>query len=150
MMVVKTNAHAKDIMNRTRPARRRTRTNAWYDTTRGEMRKFIGLLILHMGIIKAPSLLYYWKKHPYYQMPFFKSVMGRDRFQLLLRFWYFGTGTNDRLQLVQLLVDHLNKSMKHLVIPEKELSLDESMMLWRGRLLFRQYIKNKRYKGPMD
>ena len=26
------------------------------------------------------------------------------------------------------------------------LSLDESMMLWRGRLVFRQYIKNKKHK----
>lgn len=30
--------------------------------------------------------------------------------------------------------------------PGKELSLDESMVLWRGRLVFRQYIKNKRHK----
>ena len=30
--------------------------------------------------------------------------------------------------------------------PTKELSLDESMVLWRGRLVFRQCIKNKRHK----
>ncbi|GBP40875.1 PiggyBac transposable element-derived protein 4 [Eumeta japonica] len=30
--------------------------------------------------------------------------------------------------------------------PGRQLSLDESMVLWRGRLLFRQYIKNKRHK----
>ncbi|KAJ8928798.1 hypothetical protein NQ314_018586 [Rhamnusium bicolor] len=30
--------------------------------------------------------------------------------------------------------------------PDKQLSLDESMILWRGRLAFRQYIKNKRHK----
>ena len=36
--------------------------------------------------------------------------------------------------------------MKQYVVPEKQLSLDESMMLWRGRLVFRQYIKNKRHK----
>lgn len=29
--------------------------------------------------------------------------------------------------------------------PSKNLSLDESMVLWRGRLIFRQYIKNKRH-----
>ena len=37
--------------------------------------------------------------------------------------------------------------MRELVIPEKNLSIiDESMMLWRGRLVFGQYIKNKRHK----
>ena len=30
--------------------------------------------------------------------------------------------------------------------PEKNLSIDESMVLWRGRLVFRQYINNKRHK----
>ena len=108
MMVVETNAHAIDIINRTEDL-----PDAGHDripgmTPHSEMRKFIGL-ILHMGIIKAPSFLYYWKTHPYYKMPFFKSVMGRDRFQLLLWFWYFGSGKNDRLHLVQFLVDHLNK-----------------------------------------
>ncbi|XP_041369939.1 piggyBac transposable element-derived protein 4-like [Gigantopelta aegis] len=29
---------------------------------------------------------------------------------------------------------------------EKDLSIDESMVLWHGRLLFRQYIKNKCHK----
>ncbi|XP_045459223.1 piggyBac transposable element-derived protein 4-like [Melitaea cinxia] len=36
--------------------------------------------------------------------------------------------------------------MKSIYSPGKQLSLDESMVLWRGRLLFRQYIKNKRFK----
>ena len=30
--------------------------------------------------------------------------------------------------------------------PDDNLFLDESMVLWRGRLIFRQYIKNKQYK----
>ena len=36
--------------------------------------------------------------------------------------------------------------MPEIYTPHKELSLDESMMLWRGRLVFRKYIKNKRHK----
>lgn len=36
--------------------------------------------------------------------------------------------------------------MNNVYYPGKNLSLDESMVLWRGRLLFRQYIKNKRHK----
>ena len=30
--------------------------------------------------------------------------------------------------------------------PNESHSLDNSMVLWRGRLIFRQYIKNKRHK----
>ena len=36
--------------------------------------------------------------------------------------------------------------MSNIYVPEKELSLDESMVLWRGRLVFRQYIKNISHK----
>lgn len=36
--------------------------------------------------------------------------------------------------------------MKEVYEPSKNLSLDESMVLWRGRLVFRQYIKNKQHK----
>ena len=40
-------------------------------------------------------------------------------------------------------IDHLNQIMKYYIVPEKQLSIDESMMLWRGHLMFRQYLKNK-------
>ncbi|KAF9419656.1 hypothetical protein HW555_003934 [Spodoptera exigua] len=36
--------------------------------------------------------------------------------------------------------------MKRLVYPEKELSIDESMVGFRGRISLRQYIKSKRHK----
>ena len=36
--------------------------------------------------------------------------------------------------------------MPEINTPHKELSLDESMMLWKGQLVFQQYIKNKRHK----
>lgn len=36
--------------------------------------------------------------------------------------------------------------MSAIYYPGKQLSLDESMILWRDRLQFRQYIKNKRHK----
>lgn len=36
--------------------------------------------------------------------------------------------------------------MKEIYYPDKDLCIDESMMLWRGRLSFRQYIQNKRHK----
>lgn len=52
----------------------------------------------------------------------------------------------DRLHKIRPIIDYFNNSMDNLYYPNKELCIDESMMLWRGRLLFRQYIKNKRHK----
>ena len=53
---------------------------------------------------------------------------------------------NDRLSKLRMIMDHLKKVMLEVITPEKNLSVDESMMLWRGRLVFRQYIKNKCHK----
>jgi hypothetical protein len=39
--------------------------------------------------------------------------------------------------------------MNYLICAEKELSLDKSMILCRGCLFFRQYIKNKKHKYGM-
>ena len=36
--------------------------------------------------------------------------------------------------------------MKRINCPSENLSLDNSMVLWRGRLIFRHYINNKKHK----
>ena len=41
-----------------------------------------------------------------------------------------------------MLIDHLNK-IKGCVVPEKQLSIYESMLLGHDRLVFGQHIKNK-------
>uniref|UniRef100_A0A1B0C2S1 PiggyBac transposable element-derived protein domain-containing protein n=1 Tax=Glossina palpalis gambiensis TaxID=67801 RepID=A0A1B0C2S1_9MUSC len=36
--------------------------------------------------------------------------------------------------------------MDRIYKPERKLSIDEAIVLWRGRCIFRQYIKNKRHR----
>lgn len=52
----------------------------------------------------------------------------------------------DRLYKVRPLIDYFNNKINSIYYPKKELSLDESMVLWREHLIFRQYIQNKRHK----
>ncbi|XP_025191325.1 piggyBac transposable element-derived protein 4-like, partial [Melanaphis sacchari] len=78
--------------------------------------------------------------------------MSRNRFMLLLRVLHFckNPGQNDnptsRLHKIDKMTNYFNKTMEELYQPSKNLSIDESMVLFRGRLMFRQYIKNKRHK----
>ena len=75
--------------------------------------------------------------------------MPRNRFQLILRFLHFAdnnTARSGRLRKILPIVEHLDNTMNTIYISGKDLSIDESMMLWRGRLVLRQYIKNKRHK----
>ncbi|XP_065645481.1 piggyBac transposable element-derived protein 4-like [Hydra vulgaris] len=112
------------------------------------MRQFLEVL-LHMGCVKMPSLKHYWSKNSLYRVPLFSRIMPRNKFQLMLRFWHFinnedsGSG---RLCKINGLLDHLNNTMDNIYCPNKNISIDESMMLWKGRLVFRQYVKNKSHK----
>jgi len=53
---------------------------------------------------------------------------------------------HNRLYKIQSVLNYFNSKMEEVYEPSKNLSIDESMILWRGRLVFRQYIKNKRHK----
>ena len=77
--------------------------------------------------------------------------MSRNRFQMLLRFLHFAnneTQNEDRLFKIRFVLKHFNDCMRDHYYPGRDLSIDESMVLWRGRLRFKQqaYIKNKRHK----
>ncbi|KAG5865977.1 hypothetical protein JTB14_011972 [Gonioctena quinquepunctata] len=54
--------------------------------------------------------------------------------------------SSDRLSKVRTLVNFFNNKMFTTYSPQKKLSIDDSMLLWRERLMFRQYIKNKKHK----
>ena len=75
--------------------------------------------------------------------------MSRNKFQLILRFWHFisneDSGSRHLCKIIGLL-DHFSNAMDNIYCPNKNISIDESMMLWKERLVFRQYVKNKRHK----
>ncbi|XP_022182835.1 piggyBac transposable element-derived protein 4-like [Myzus persicae] len=122
------------------------------DTNRSEIKIFFSLLF-HMGTIKLSRIEDYWKTSVLFNIPFFRKHMSRNRFMLLLRALHFSRNTQEgelaprnRLYKIQPIVDYFNSKMNEIYEPSKNLSIDESMVLWRGRLIFRQYIKNKRHK----
>lgn len=115
------------------------------------MYKFIGLCLL-MGQSKYPTIRLAFSKHPLYYRPIFSATMSGRRFQMLLRtFSCHMPITNEekeanKLARVKPLLQLLIKNFNDAYVPYKELSLDESLLLFRGRLSFRQYIKTKAAK----
>ena len=58
---------------------------------------------------------------------------------------------NDQLSKIRMIIEHFNKTMLDLVTPKKNLSIDGSMMVWRGRLMSEytskiKAITNKNYQ----
>lgn len=106
-----------------------------------------------MGNVKINRLQNYWKKDPFFHIQAIANSMSRNRFLLILRALHISKNPGpqedesaDRLYKIRPIIDFFNERMRQIYYPARELSLDESMILWRGRLIFRQYIKNKKYK----
>lgn len=77
-------------------------------------------------------------------------IMSRNRFELLLRFWHFDNDAqnndSDKIFKIKILVDSLNDIFSNLKEPAEKLAIDETIIPFRGRLGFSQYIPNKRHK----
>lgn len=150
LIVEETNAYALEIfLNRTNE---NARINCWVDTNRAELKIFFGLFF-HMGTIRLSRLEDYWKTSGLFNIPFIRETMSRNRFMLIFRALHFTRNPREgepiprnRLYKIQSILNYFNSKMEEVYEPSKNLSLDESMVLWRGRLLLRQYIKNKRHK----
>ena len=131
---------------------RRSRVNEWRPTDPHEMKQFLGLLFL-TGIIRKPAFYLYWSTDPLYSTPLFGAIMTRNRFQLLLKFLHFNDNTQmpaaddpspDKLFKLRPLLDHLCEKFGEVYTPSRNISIDESLLLWKGCLAFKQYIPLKR------
>lgn len=120
----------------------------WKDTNCDEIRRFLGLCLI-MGNISMPTIKNYWAQNSIYNHPIFSKTMPRNRFEAILRCLCFYKNEDDkssRLYKVDQVVEHIMQNIRAIYYPGQNLSLDEALLLWRGRLLFRQYIPNKSAK----
>lgn len=75
--------------------------------------------------------------------------MTRSRFEQLLRSLHFCDNTTpdgDRLYKIRAFVGIFNANCERIYRPGKEVAIDESLVPFRGRILFRQYIPSKKHK----
>ena len=75
--------------------------------------------------------------------------MNRRRYFQLLKVLHFvynssGSSAEDRLWKVRPIIDPLVSRYKSAFKPYRNLCIDESLLLWKGRLFFKQYIPTKR------
>ena len=131
-MVQRINVYDKRTIAQSGPIRMFSALKRWTIVTT-EVRKFIGLLL----------------NSKFFKIEIFSLVLSRNSCEFILGFWHFGDQPEfigDSLAIVRFVLNHFNNVMSVSFIPEKRLSLDESMMLWCGRLVFRHYMKNMRHK----
>ena len=129
-----------------------SRKRDWSPTTKVEMYKFFGLLFL-TGLVKKPQIAQYWSTDPLYTTPLFGKIMTRNRFQLLLSMLHYNDNSQaprttdpnrDRLYKIRPVLDHLFERFQAVYGLSRDIAIDESLLLWKGRLLFKQYLPLKR------
>ena len=79
--------------------------------------------------------------------PFFGSLFSQDRFLLLLCCLHCSNNAtavlNDPLKKIRNIFTALTSSFHRIFVPYRDLCVDESLMKWKGRLAFRQFIPSK-------
>lgn len=125
-----------------------SRMRRWVDTTVSEMYRLVSVIIL-MGMCCRGRVDEYWTTG-ILGMPGFRCLMSLDRFTLLMRFLHFADnnmihaqGAERKLAKIAPILEHLNKKFKSVYTPRREVSIDESLLLWKGRLSWIQCIRSK-------
>lgn len=120
----------------------------WKPVDLTAMRKFIGLSIL-MGIIKKPTIRSYWCTSSLTTTPYFlhPQNLSRDRYLEILRFIRFSNpyeadAGNSASRLDGFL--QKTKTICKAYHPGQSLAVDESLLLFKGRLSFKLFIRVKR------
>ena len=96
----------------------------------------------------------YWSRDRFYSTPVFSQIMPRKRFQLILKFLHFQDNQDpnyncddphrDRLFKVRTIIEMLKRRFNTVYYTSEHITIDESLVLYKGRLHFKQYIKTKR------
>lgn len=123
-------------------------------TTDNEIRTFIGISIL-MGIKKLPYYRDYWSSSQDLNDAYISRLMPVNRFGWLLNNIHLNDNVlqpnrsdvnYDKLYKVRPLIDIISETFKACYNPTKCVTVDESMVKFKGRSTLKQYLKDKPIK----
>ncbi|PNF31638.1 hypothetical protein B7P43_G17183, partial [Cryptotermes secundus] len=119
----------------------------WVDVTSAEMRKFFVIIFL-MGHTRRDNLKEYWSTDTFLEIPIFGKLMSHKRFEQIWWCLHFNDNelqpqSTSRLFKIQPLSNFFVQKFQTVYKPNQQLSLDESAILWRGRLHMRTYNPGK-------
>lgn len=124
---------------------RSQKTANWYPTTKEEMYIFLATTML-MGINPKAKIKEYWSTDLLILTPIFSKMFTCNRYLSLLNYLHFSDNTvesSSRLRKLKTIIENLKQKFSNIINPFQNLCIDESLMLWKGRLAFRQYIPLK-------
>ena len=107
-------------------------------------------LVMLMGVIRLPKLAMYWSHGPLIGGPkiFCAKIMSRNKFFNIQKFLRFSSpgqaNKKDPRTRIESFLSLLRGRCQLMVDPGEHIAVDESLILWKGRLLFKIFIRTKR------
>ena len=146
-VVQETNRYAKTYIEQHQPLPPNSRFRAWTDVSLEEIKAFIALEI-SMGLVNKPTLASYFSKDfGLTDTPGFRYQMSRKRYELIRSCLHFVDNAqrnkDDRLSKIRDILDMVSDLYKEIYITNKEVSVDEAMLRFKGRLFWKQYMPKK-------
>ncbi|PNF32271.1 hypothetical protein B7P43_G17593 [Cryptotermes secundus] len=119
----------------------------WVDVTSAEMRKFFAITFL-IGHTRRDNLKEYWSTDPFLGIPIFGKLMSHKISEQIWWCLHFNDNelqpqSTSRLFKIQPLLNVFVQKFHTVYKPNQQLSLDESVIPWRGRLRMRTYNPGK-------
>ncbi|XP_029833924.2 piggyBac transposable element-derived protein 4 [Ixodes scapularis] len=151
LIVQETNRYASQFLAKYRTTNG-SHAAAWKLLTAQELKVFLALILLQ-GIIDKPELAMYWSTRRIFQTPIFGELMSKNRFHLIMKFLHFSDNEDEidesqhpqpKLCKLWPLLCLLKERFLTLYVPESTVAVDESLMLYKGRLSWKQYLPLKR------
>ncbi|GBL99656.1 PiggyBac transposable element-derived protein 4 [Araneus ventricosus] len=103
--------------------------------------------------VQKPLQKWYWSQKPLLSTSYLKQLMSEKRFSIIMKFLHF-TNNDETIDLkthprpglpnIYEVYDAINRKFKSRYVPEKDVSVDESLLLYKGRLGYKQYLPKKR------
>ena len=103
-----------------------------------------------MTINSKPRIKYYWSTYKLLSISIFAKIFTRNRYLSILKYLHFSNNEEieqieqNWLRKVTKVIEMLKAKFTCALTSFQNLCIDESLILWKGRLSFRQYIRSKR------
>lgn len=120
----------------------------WTNCSVNDLKKMIAIFMI-MALNNKPEMRSYWSKNPIYSSDIFHAdeCLPRNRFLLILRYLRFADYaqlSNDRLNKIRPFLDLVSSICRNAYLPSRNIAVDESLLLYKGRIFMKRYIPSKR------
>nr|XP_037877014.1 uncharacterized protein LOC105841883 [Bombyx mori] len=151
-IVRETNRYGGEMLRRNEKPN--SRLKRWQDVTDDDIKKFFAIIILQSLVTNNVEREYWYPKLDELRIGNFGDIMPYNRFLIIKRCLHFVNNASlpvpsNRLDKIMPVIEHLNEKFSSLYILEQNVAIDESLLLWKGRLTFSQKIDKKKARVGM-